>query len=159
MTAQPGTGSTTADASRTVPGLAITGVVQNVSNLGAALRFYRDLLGFEVLRHERTAAVLEPVGSDQVTLSLHEIGTHAIHGLNELGPRQLWLAVHRPCDLDRIESTLVAAGRRVSRLRWPHADVLRTTDPDHVLLHIVCWSSSQSSDRFHRIPSNVYACE
>jgi catechol 2,3-dioxygenase-like lactoylglutathione lyase family enzyme len=158
VTAQP-VNESTIEPRRKVTALAITGIVQSVHNLDAALHFYRNLLGFEVLRREQTAAVLEPVGSDQVTLTLHEIGEHAIHGLNEVGPRQLWLAVHRPWELDRIETTLVDAGHQVHRLRWPHADVLRTTDPDNVPLHIVCWSSSQSADRFNQIPTSVYARE
>jgi len=149
----------TSEPNRTMTDLAITGIVQSVRNLDGALRFYRDLLGLSVLRRELTAAMLGPIGRDAVTLTLHEIGADASHDLNEIGPRQLWLAVHSPSELDRIEATLVAASHRAQRYRWPNADVLRMTDPDNVLLHIVCWSSGNSADRYRRIPTIVYARE
>lgn len=117
--------------------LAVHGLVQNVRRLEASLRFYRDLLGLPVLRREQTDAVLGPLGHDSATLTLHEIGVHAVRGLNEVGPRQMWLSAGTRETFERLSTILAAAGYTSRRTEHLGLHVLRVRDPDGILLHVV----------------------
>lgn len=117
--------------------LAVSGLVQNVRRLEASLLFYRDLLGLDVLRREQTAAVLGPLGDDRATLTLHEIGAHAVRGLNEIGPRQMWLSAGSRDTFDRLCTALADAGYTSRRTEHHGLHLLRVRDPDGILLHLV----------------------
>jgi catechol 2,3-dioxygenase-like lactoylglutathione lyase family enzyme len=117
--------------------LAVSGLVQNVRRLEASLRFYRDLLGLAVLRREQTAAVLGPLGNDRATLTLHAVGAHAVRGLNEIGPRQMWLSAGSRETFDRLSTVLADAGYTSRRTEHLGLHLLRVRDPDGILLHIV----------------------
>jgi catechol 2,3-dioxygenase-like lactoylglutathione lyase family enzyme len=139
--------------------LAFSGVIQNVRRLEASLRFYRDLLGLTVLRREQTAAVLGPLGKDRATLTLHEIGAHAVRGLNEVGPRQMWLSVSTRETFDRLSTALADAGYTSRRTESLGLHVLRVRDPDGILLHIVFGRSGGQGVAGEHISSAVYARE
>jgi len=139
--------------------LAVSGLVQNVRRLEASLRFYRDILGLAVLRREQTAAVLGPLGHDRATLTLHEVGAHATRGLNEIGPRQMWLATNTRADFDHLSTVLADAGYTSRRTDYLGLHVLRVRDPDGILLHIVFRQPGARASERQPIPPVVYARE
>lgn len=139
--------------------LAVSGVVQNVRRLEASLRFYRDLLGLAVLRREQTAAVLGPLGSDHATLTLHEIGAHAVCGLNEIGPRQLWLSAETRHSFDGLCTALADAGYTSRRTEHHGLHLLRVRDPDGILLHIIFRPPGERGVDHEPISPAVYARE
>ena len=139
--------------------LAVSGLVQNVRRLEASLHFYRDLLGLAVLRREQTAAVLGPLGSDHATFTLHEIGAHAVCGLNEIGPRQLWLSASSRHTFDRLCTALADAGYTSRRTERSGLQLLRVRDPDGILLHIVFRQPEERRFDHQPISPAVYARE
>jgi catechol 2,3-dioxygenase-like lactoylglutathione lyase family enzyme len=139
--------------------LAVSGLVQNVRRLEASLRFYRDFLGLAVLRREQTAAVLGPLGHDRATLTLHEVGAHAVRGLNEIGPRQIWLSTGTRETFDRLSTVLADSGYTSRRTERPGLRLLRVRDPDGILLHIVFRQPEGRETGDEPISPAVYARE
>lgn len=139
--------------------LSMTGVVVGVRSLERSLAFYRDLIGIPILRREAQAIMLGPIGRDALILTLHQLGEHAIHGLNQVGPRQLWWSVDASASLDDLADRLTASGRSVHRTVDDDAQILRVTDPDGIVFHVACWPAGTVAGRYEHIPEIVYARE
>ena len=137
----------------------MTGVVVGVRSLERSLAFYRDLIGIPILRREAQAIMLGPIGRDALILTLHQLGEHAIHGLNQVGPRQLWWSVDASASLDDLADRLTASGRSVHRTVDDDAQILRVTDPDGIVFHVACWPAGTVAGRYEHIPEIVYARE
>jgi uncharacterized protein YeaO (DUF488 family)/catechol 2,3-dioxygenase-like lactoylglutathione lyase family enzyme len=144
---------------RETPSLSMAGVVVSVRSLKRSLAFYRDLIGIPVLRREERAIMLGPIGKDAIVLTLHQVGEHAIRGLNEIGPRQLWWSVDASGSLDDLADRLTASGQSVYRTVDGDAEILRAKDPDGIVFHVACWPAGTVPGSYEHIPEIVYTRE
>ncbi len=115
------------------------GVVMNVADLGRAIDFYREVLGFTVLSQQEQLAAMSAPGTDRAQIIvLRALGTSPLGGARHIGLRAFLLDVGSADQLERIAGDLDARRLLVSRRDHSEWTAVVGHDPDGVAV-VVAW--------------------
>jgi catechol 2,3-dioxygenase len=133
-----------------------------VSDLERSLDYYREVLGFRLLRREAGTASLGPQGADDILLELREgAGAPAAAARRRLGLYHVAYLLPSRADLGRFLRHLSEIGARAGASDHLVSEALYLEDPDGLGIEVYAdrprsaWEASGREVRMATVPLNV----